>query len=143
MSRSSGERFGGGDRAAVEPLAALIAVLAIGAALGLYVTALDGAAPSPGTDGHTADAVLDRVERDVADGGIVRPNELSRLDARTPAIVEVVTERRRWRVGLAGVDPAADGRIDPRSERVAERSVTVAVAPGENVRGKLRVAVRR
>lgn len=143
MSRSSGERFGGGDRAAVEPLAALVAVLAVGAALGLYVTALDDAAPSMESDEYAADAVLDRVERDVAGGGIVRPNELSRLEGKTPATVEVVTDRRRWRVGLAGIDPVAGGRIDPRSERVAERSVTVAVAPGENVRGKLRVAVRR
>ena len=48
MSRSSDERFLRGEgtesRAAVEPIAALVAVLAVGAALGLYVGALDDAA---------------------------------------------------------------------------------------------------
>lgn len=142
MSRSSGEPHRGDDRAAVEPLAALVAVLAVGAALGLYVTAIDDAAPSPEPDERAADAALERIEDDVTVGGVVRPNELSGLEGRTPATVEVVTERRRWRVAVATTDPAA-GRIDPRSERVAERSVTVAVAPGENVRGTLRVAVHR
>lgn len=140
MSRSSGESHYGDDRAAVEPLAALVAVLAVGAALGLYVTALDDATPSPEPDERTADAVLDGIENDVTVGGVVRPNELSGLEGRTPATVEVETERRRWRVAVGRTDPAT-GRIDPRSEPVAERPVTVAVEPGENVRGTLRVAL--
>ncbi|OYR58544.1 DUF7285 family protein [Halorubrum halodurans] len=143
MSRSSGERLGEADRAAVEPLVALVAVLAIGAGLGLYVTALDGATPEPEDPVDGADAVLDRIERDATVGGIVRPDRLRHLEDETPAVVELETERRRWRVGVGTASPFAGGRIDPRSSAVAGRSVTVAVAPGENVRGRLRVAIRR
>jgi hypothetical protein len=143
VSRSSGERLGETDRAAVEPLAALVAVLAIGAALGLYVTALDGATPDLEGPADGADAVLDRIEHDATVGGIVRPDRLRHLEDETPAVVELETERRRWRVGVGTASPSAGGRIDPRSSAVAGRPVTVAVAPGENVRGRLRVAVRR
>ena len=141
MSRSSGESLGEADRAAVEPLAALVAVLAVGAALGLYATALDDATPEPADP--TADAALDRIERDATVGGIVRPERLYHLEDETPTVVELETDRRRWRVGVGSVSPSAGERIDPRSPAVAQRSVTVAVAPGENVRGRLRVAVRR
>ncbi|MFC5277567.1 hypothetical protein ACFPM1_02115 [Halorubrum rubrum] len=141
MSRSSGERLDGADRAAVEPLAALVAVLAVGAALGLYATALDDATPD--AEEPAADVVLDRIERDATVGGIVRPERLRHLEEETPAVVELETERRRWRVGVGSVSPSAGGRLDPRSPAVAQRSVTVAVAPGENVRGRLRLAVRR
>ncbi|SMO36189.1 DUF7285 family protein [Halorubrum cibi] len=144
MSRSSGERFGDADRAAVEPLVALVAVLAIGVALGLYTTALDDATPvteDPAAD--AADAALDRIERDTTVGGIVRPNRLRRLEDETPAVVELETERRRWRVGVGAASPDAGGRIDPRSPAVAQRPVTVAVSPGENVRGVLRVVVQQ
>jgi len=65
MSRSSDERFlrgGTESRAAVvEPIAALVAVLAVGAALGLYVGALDDAAPD--RERPTAEATLDRSSR--------------------------------------------------------------------------------
>ncbi|WP_066412261.1 DUF7285 family protein [Halorubrum aethiopicum] len=141
MSRSSGERLGEADRAAVEPLTALVAVLAVGAALGLYATALEDATPEPADP--TADAVLDRIERDATVGGIVRPERLYHLESETPTVVELETERRRWRVGVGSASPSAGGRIDPRSPAVAQRSVTVAVAPGENVRGRLRVAIGR
>ena len=142
MSRSSDDGNGAADRAAVEPVAALIAVLAVGAALGLYVTALDGAAPEP--DGRASAAALDRIERDLTVGGIVRPERLETLaDGRTPTTVELATKRRTWRVGVGGADPIEGELGRRRATAVADRPVTVAVAPGETVRGVLRVAVHR
>lgn len=142
MLRSSGNENGAADRAAVEPVAALIALLAVGAALGLYVTALDGAAPEP--DGRASAAALDRIERDLTVGGIVRPGRLETLvDERTPTTVELATNRRTWRVGVGGANPIEGELAGRRTTAVAGRPVTVAVAPGETVRGVLRVAVHR
>lgn len=138
----SDDRFDATDRAAVEPVAALVAVLAVGAGLGLYAVALDGATPTPEPDARAADATLERVERDVSVGGIVRPDRLYHLEGTPQATVEVATERRTWRVDLGDGSPTA-GRTDPRSDRVAERPVTVAVGPGEAVRGVLRVVIDR
>ncbi len=131
------------DRAAVDPIAALVALVAVGAALGLYTVALDGVTP----DGERklAETTLDRVEREATVGGIVRPG---RLDASASGpyagvAVELRTRTETWRV-RAGDDPPTlrSEPIEPTAP-AAERAVTVRIAPGENVRGILRVVVRR
>ncbi|MBP1923135.1 hypothetical protein J2751_002173 [Halorubrum alkaliphilum] len=140
MSRSSDEWFVAADRAAVEPIAALVAVLAVGAALGLYVGVLDDVR-SDATEGpEEASVVVDRIERDVTLGGVARPSRLSDLgETRTPATVELVSDGETWRVGLGAVGETGAIRPDRRSSAVTERRVTVRVAPGRNTPGTLRV----
>lgn len=142
MSRSSGDRFRAGNRAAVEPLAALVAVLAVGAALGLYTVALDDAAPD--RERPTAEATLDRVEPRVTAGGIVDPEALREVDAlRSPTVIELTADGETWRVE-SGDDAPADSSVrESGSVAVAERTVTVRTRPGRNVRGTLRAVVRR
>lgn len=141
MSRSSGERVGSDDRAAVEPLAALVAVLAVGAALGLYTVALDDATPE--SERPVAEATLDRVEPTIATGGVVDPTSLDDVELRATAVVEVEADGETWRVASDENAPAGEALRDPNRAAVAERPVTVRVGPGRNVRGTLRAVVRR
>lgn len=146
MSRSSDEpsdvRNEPADRAAVEPLAALVAVLAVGAALGLYAVALDDATVD--RERPSAETTLDRAERAATVGGVVEPGRLRDAGAfRYPTTVTVRTEGRTWRIESGDEAPeraAAEGSV---ATAVAERPVTVRVGPGRNVRGTLRVVVRR
>ena len=141
MSRWSGDSTDGAARAAVEPIAALVGVLAVGAGLAFYVVALDAATPTP-VD-RSADAALDVVERELTVGGIVRPSRRHDLEWQTPVTVEIETDRRTWRTGLGGAGPRPAGELDPREAVVATRPVSVAIRPGETVSGRLRVAVHR
>jgi len=148
MSRSSGDPSdagsGAGDRAAVEPLAALVAVLAVGAALGLYAVALDDATVDRERPG--AETVLDRAERTATIGGVVEPDRLRDADAdafRYPTTVTVRTDERTWRIESGDGAPERAAVGDGGATAVAERPVTVRVGPGRNVRGTLRVVVRR
>ncbi|MFC7186831.1 DUF7285 family protein [Halorubrum yunnanense] len=145
MSRSSGDRSEAGnaaaDRAAVEPLAALVAVLAVGAALGLYVVALDDATVDREQPG--AETTLDRVERTAMVGGVVEPDRLRDAEPfRYPTTATVEADGTTWRIKSGEDAPERAGTGDGTTA-VAERSVTVRVAPGQNVRGTLRVVVRR
>ncbi|WP_459824125.1 DUF7285 family protein [Halorubrum luteum] len=141
MSRSSGEPepIRVDERGAVEPLAALVALVAVGAALGLYTVAIDDAAPD--RDTNHATAALDRVERETMTGGVVDPDRLADLEheTRPDAAVEVVTEQGAWRT-TTGAD-APDDAVERPGVDVVARPVTVRVAPGENARGVLRVGV--
>ena len=146
MSRSSDEpsdaRNAAVDRAAVEPLAALVAVLAVGAALGLYTVALDDATVD--RERPSAETALDRAERTATVGGVVEPKRLSDIETfRYPTTVTVTAGGRTWRIdsGDDAPGPAAVGG-DGRTA-VTERPVTVRVGPGRNVRGTFRVVVRR
>jgi hypothetical protein len=141
VSRWSGDSTDGAARAAVEPIAALVGVLAVGAGLAFYVVALDAATPTP-VD-RSADAALDVVERELTVGGIVRPSRRHDLEWQTPVTVEIETDRRTWRTGLGGAVPRPAGELDPREAVVATRPVSVAIRPGETVSGRLRVAVHR
>jgi len=129
-------------RAAVEPVVALVAVVAVAAAIGLYVTAIDDATPTH--ERAVAEATLDRIEPAVTAGGVVVPTRLggvSRL--RYAATIEIRAGGETWRIDSG---PAAPALNDPfASDRIdtARRTVTVRTAPGRNVRGTLRAAVRR
>jgi hypothetical protein len=146
MSRSSGEASdaegGSADRAAVEPLAALVAVLAVGAALGLYTVALDGATVD--REGPGAEAALDRAERAATVGGVLEPDRLrDAAPFRYPTTVTVEADGTTWRVE-SGEDAPGRAAVEAADAvAVAERPVTVRVGPGRNVRGTLRVGVRR
>ncbi|WP_144799883.1 DUF7285 family protein [Halorubrum depositum] len=146
MSRSSGEpsdaRSGTADRAAVEPLAALVAVLAVGAALGLYAVALDDAAVD--RDRPSAETSLDRAERAATVGSVVEPDRLRDVDAfRYPTTVTASADGRTWRIESGPNAPEGAAVEGDDATAVAERPVTVRVGPGRNVRGTLRVVVRR
>jgi hypothetical protein len=146
MSRSSGESTGPErprrDRAAVEPLAALVAVLVVGAALGLYAVALDDATVDRHRPG--AESTLDRVERAVTVGGVVEPGRLRDVETfRYPTTATVTADGRTWRSESVDGAPAMTATAARDSVAVAERPVTVRASPGRNVRGTLRVVVRR
>ena len=136
------ESFSTADRAAVEPLAALVAVAVVGLALGLYAGALDAAAPDESR--ADAEAALDRAERAMSVGGVVDPTRMREIEAPgTATAVELEAGGERW---LAASSPEAPGPPSVRSPEavaIAERRVTVRVAPGRNVRGTLRAVVWR
>ena len=145
MSRSSAEESlhgrGGESRAAVEPIAALVAVVAVGAALGLYVAALDDAAPE--RERPIAETVLDRVEPAVTTGGVAEPERLHGVDGfRYAATVVIEADGETWTVRSGDEAPAAVPK-NTAGVAIAERPVTVAVGPGRNVRGTLRAVVYR
>ncbi|EMA65821.1 hypothetical protein C461_14011 [Halorubrum aidingense JCM 13560] len=141
MSRSSGEVTAGDERAAVEPIAALVAVLAVGAALGLYTVALDDATPD--TERPAAEATLDRIEPDVTTGGVVDPTRLNDIEFRFATALELTADGERWRVDSGDDAPESTAAQRSGSVAVAERTVTVRVDPGRNVRGTIRAVVRR
>ncbi|SDX98405.1 DUF7285 family protein [Halopenitus persicus] len=158
MSRSSADRRDttavqgrvdtSSDRGQTEPIAALVALLAVGAGLTMYAGVIADA--DPGTQPReTAGIVLDRVEDRVVVAGVAHPDRLRvpndvGVDRRRVAIerrrigVAMVTADRRW---LAGDRNAT--RPLPAGTTVARRSVSVRIAPGEQVRGELRVVVGR
>ncbi|SDF87564.1 hypothetical protein SAMN04488067_11023 [Halorubrum xinjiangense] len=134
--------FSNADRAAVEPIAALVAVVVVGLALGLYAGAFADAAPDD--DRSTAKGALDRAEEAITVGGVVDPDRMRRIEAPgTATAIELEAAGERW---LAASGPDAPGPPEVRSAEavaVAERRVTVRVAPGRNVRGTLRAVVWR
>lgn len=130
------------DRAAVEPVAALVAMLAVGLALGLYVTALDEAAPDDA--GPAAESALERAERTLVVGGVVDPGRMRDLETPgTATAIELEADGERWLAASGPDAPGPPGVRSPDAVAVAERTVTVRVAPGRNVRGTLRAVVWR
>ncbi|WP_096390628.1 DUF7285 family protein [Halopenitus persicus] len=129
------------DRGQTEPVAALVALLAVGIGFALYAGAIADA--DPGTQSReTAGLVLERVEDRVVVAGVAHPGRLSvpgdvGID-RQRIGVAIVTADRRW---VAGERSAI--RPIPAGTTVARQSVSVRIVPGEQVRGELRVVVGR
>lgn len=141
-SRSGSARFAVADRAAVEPVAALVAVLVVGIALGLYAGALEDARPEHSPP--VAETALDRAEQSATVGGIVEPERLDETqDTETAVTVELEADGKLWTAVSGGDAPGPPGVRSPDAVAVAERTVTVRVAPGRNVRGTLRAVVWR
>lgn len=141
-SRGEPARFAAADRAAVEPVAALVAVLVVGIALGLYAGALEDARPEHSPP--VAETALDRAERSATVGGIVDPGRLREVrGSETTFAVELEADGRLWTAASGGDAPGPPAVRSPDAVRVAERTVTVRVAPGRNVRGTLRAVVWR
>lgn len=126
-------------RGQVEPIAALVALLAVGAGLGLYAVALDDAAPDRERD--VATPTIDRVERQLTTGGVADPSRVAVPDVGIPADATVAVVLRAggesWHAGTTERD------VSGERTTVVERRLTVRVAPGENVPGTLRVVVSR
>jgi len=129
MSRSS-------DRALVEPLPALVAVVVVGLALGLYAGVLDDTLPES-RERRTASHVADRIEATASTAGVVQPGRLSNSTAVAPdgyeTNVTLTSEARRWAVGAP---PPSDGDV-------ATRRVSVDHGNGTVRPGRLTVVVWR
>ncbi len=126
VRRSSG-------RAATEPLAALVALFAVGVGLTAFAGALPEADGAGGIDPETA---LQEVRSAATSDGVLSPAALSR-DAVLPA---------GWRLNVTLETPERRHRRGPQPERSAEtasRPVTVLTASGERRPGRLTVAVWR
>jgi hypothetical protein len=132
MSRSSATERSA-DRAAVEPLVALSAVLVLGVTLSVYAVGVERALP--GSDdralaGPTLEAATDQLTRN----GLVRPTRLDASAVAPPGHelrVELRVDGQSW----------TDGPPAPRSARTATRQVSVRVGPGQVRPGRLRVEV--
>lgn len=127
MSRSS-ER-----RGTIEPLAALAAVFAVCAAIGLYAVALGGVVTTP--DRNVAEPTLTAVHDELNRGGVAYPARLSRVHRATP-------RGHRLNVTLvAGGEQWAFGPTAPSPASTADRPVSVRLGPGRIKPGRLVVEV--
>ena len=120
-------------RAQTEPIAALVAVLAVGVGLTAYAGVL-GAALDP-LDRNAARPALDRVHDEVTADGVVRP---SLLDAGVAAGPDGY--RINVTVTVDGERRAAGPTVPPNADR-ADRPAGVALEPGVVRPGRLRVAI--
>lgn len=129
MRRSSG-------RGQAEPLAALVAVLAVTAGLVIYAGTLEERVPGQ-RDRQVAETTLDRVERAIQSAGVVDPERLDAAMTRIPAGWQGnVTLRANGSQWSRGPTPPTD------ADRATER-VSVGVAPMALRPGQLRVVVWR
>ncbi|WP_254831129.1 DUF7285 family protein [Haloglomus salinum] len=141
MSRSSAECSGPYgwapvSRGQVEPLAALAAVFAVTAALGLYTGALQAAIPEP-TGADLAPTALDAVAEAVSDRtGVVDPTRLSAAPGAGP-------EGRRLNATLTAADRrwCAGPPIPAAASDRAARRIAVDTAVSRTTVGRLRVVV--
>jgi hypothetical protein len=137
MSRSLDEES---HRAQVEPLAALVAVFAVGAALTAYAGVL-GATLST-SDRDLAGPTVERVERAVGDeSGVLAPDALdSGLRAGPDGYRLNLTLRTGGRTWHAGPVPPQRGDSADAADSV-RRTVSVRIAPGRIRPGRLRAVV--
>lgn len=121
-------------RGQVEPTAALVALFAVCAGVGLYAGALDGATPRS-NERNVAEPTLERVYDDVADGGVVDPGALDAARRAGPhgyrINVTVAVDDRLW----------SSGPAPPSTADTAGRPASVDVGAGRAVPGRLRVEV--
>jgi hypothetical protein len=133
MSRSSAR-----DRGQVEPLAALVVLLAVCAAVSTYASALAGTGYVAERD--VAAPTLDRVVDGLAAGGVVDPDRRGRAQRTGPAgyrlNVTVAAAGRRWYAGPT--PPGQEAGTD-----TAARSLGIRLAPGRIRPGRVRVEVWR
>lgn len=123
-----------GSRGQVEPLAAIAAVLAVGAGLALYAGAVDDVFGDD-SDRETADIVLDRAIDALSDTAVVEPDRIDRMGDIAPAGWHLnVTVRAR------GVNRSVGPIPPPAAERTSER-VGVRTGLGTIDPGRVRVVV--
>lgn len=118
----------------MEPTAALVAIFAVAVGLTLYAGALDSL-PAPEESRRVAEPTLSQVHESLTATGVADPAELDGTLAVAPdgyhVAVTLSADGERWRVG-----PAA-----PTTAATAARPVSVRIAPGVVVSGRLRVEV--
>ena len=118
-----------GRRGQIEPLAAMVAVFAVGAGLTVYAGVLDGELPGQDRQ-QVADPTADRLAAAIQDGGVVEPRRLS--GRRSTAVPDGYTlnatltaAATRWHVG-----PTPPARAQTASEQVSVRLAAGRVRPG-------------
>ncbi|WP_440991020.1 DUF7285 family protein [Haloarchaeobius baliensis] len=118
----------------MEPTAALVAVFAVAVGLTLYAGALDSL-PADESSRRVAEPTLSRIHENLTETGVADPTDLNDSLAAGPAgyqvAVTLAADGERWRAG-----PAA-----PPTAATAARPVSVRLAPGVVVSGRLRVEV--
>jgi hypothetical protein len=129
MSRSSG-------RAATEPLAALVAVVAVSTGLALYAGVLDGALAGATGDRNVAAPAADAVERNLTSAGVVDPSRVNES-------VDVVPDQYKVNVTLRAGHHWSAGPSPPERADTDRRTVSVALGPATVRRGILEVRVWR
>ncbi|MFD1644778.1 DUF7285 family protein [Haloarchaeobius litoreus] len=121
-------------RAQVEPTAALVAVFAVAVGLTLYAGAVDSL-PADESSRQVTQPTLSQVHGSLTETGVADPADLNETLAVGPdgyhVAVTLSADGERWRVG-----PAA-----PPTAATAARPVSVRIAPGVVVSGRLRVGV--
>lgn len=125
-----------GSRGETQPVAALVAVMAVCLALSAYSVGLDRALPEASDrDRGIAKPTLERVTDAVGDGRVVDPDDLEAGPPAGPDGYEVnvtlSTGDRNW---SAGPEP-------PETAESAARPVGVRLEPGRTRPGRLRVEV--
>lgn len=122
------------DKGQTEPVAALFAVLVVGAGLALYADVLDETLDAE-SERDVASPTLERVESHLTSGGVVDPARMASIDRVTPAGYEanvtLVTEGRRWSTGPTPVNDT----------RAASRTVSVRSGAASIEAGRLRVVI--
>jgi len=123
-------------RGSTQPVAALVAVLAVSLALSTYAVGLESALPeATAQDRGIAKPTLERVTEAVSRDGVVDPEGLEAGPPAGPDGYEVnVTVRADERTWTAGAEP-------PTQAETASRPVSVDIEAGETVPGRLRVEV--
>lgn len=128
MSRSSA-------RGQVEPVAALVVLVAVCAAVSTYAAALDGAIGSE--ERSIAPPTLDRVVDTLASGGVADPVRTDRARGAGPAgyrlNVTVGAAGHRWHAG-----PVPPGTVDTET---ATRRIGVRIGPARIRPGRVGVEV--
>lgn len=123
-------------RAQTEPLAALVAVLAVTAGVTIYAGTLDRAV-SPASDRQVAETTLQRLAVTIESAGVVEPGRLTATGDAVPddwhANVTLRADGSQW----------ARGPAPPNDSDGAIRRTSVRVSPMEIRPGRLRVAVWR
>ncbi len=123
------------DKGQTEPLAALVAVFALGVGLSLYVGVLDSTLPSLTVESEMAPIAADRFVEEASALGVVRPPIGDAVDAASPnGYATNATLRSDPGVWTGGPtrEPSAD---------CVRRRVSVRTAPGRVRPGTLEVCV--
>jgi hypothetical protein len=124
-------------RAQVEPLAALVAVFALGVGLSLYVGVLDSTVSTVTDEAGVTPAATAKLESEASSFGTIQPPIESAVETAKPDGRELNaslrTERLAWHGG-----PTRSGSMDCEA-----RSVSVRTAPGRVRPGELEVCTWR
>jgi hypothetical protein len=126
-------------RAQVEPLAALVAVFAVGVALASYAGLVDATLPTP--DRNLGEPTVERAERAISEHGVVAPAHLPEGLRAGPdgyrVNLTLAVAGREWHAGPALPDSRANTADASRTR------VSVRIAPGKIRPGRLRAEVWR
>ena len=122
-------------RGQTEPIAALIAVFALGIGLSLYVGVLDSTLSSFTDDREIGPTAADRFLAEAESFGVVEPPIAEAATAASPDGYRLNATVRTSEGNWAGGPPRAEHRA------CADRSISVRAAPGTVRSGRLEVCV--